>query len=625
MSDPSTGASRVPALTLAAIGIIFGDIGTSPIYALRIVFSKMSGLPYTEDAVLGVLSVMIWSLIILVTITYVTLMLRADNDGEGGVLALSSLLMRRARTPEISRFILPLALVGAGLFYGDGIITPAISVLSAVEGIEIIAPDLSHFVVPIAIVILLALFAFQHKGTGRVGRLFGPVMCLWFATLAILGLAQIIQLPSIIRAISPHYAIELFLNYPLPAFLALGGIVLAVTGVEALYADMGHFGRTPIRLAWYGVVGPALLLNYLGQGALVLRDPSALSHPFFSLVPEWTLPALVLLATLATIIASQALISGLFSITRQAVQLDLFPRLEIRHTSAHEQGQVYLPAVNWVLMVAVIAVVVGFESSDNLATAYGIAVVSAMSVSALLLLLVANYIWYWHPVLIVGFFSVLFLIDLTFLAANSTKMLDGGWFPIAIALLAITLMTTWRAGRQALTRRITRESLPLADFVRGLKTSRVIRVPGTAVFLSRRSDVTPSALLHNMKHNKVLHERAIVLTVATEAVPVVPEHQLIEHEALGQGMHRVVLHNGFMQTPNIPRALGSCTNLGTSVSMMDTSFFVSRENIMPSSHPELSRWRQKLFIALSNVASDATQFYHVPRNRVVELGRQIEF
>ncbi|WP_137389191.1 KUP/HAK/KT family potassium transporter [Rhodoligotrophos defluvii] len=619
------GSSRTPALTLAAIGIIFGDIGTSPIYALRIVFSEMSGLPYAEDTVLGALSVMIWSLILLVTVTYVTLLLRADNNGEGGVLALSSLLTRCNPGSRLRWVILLLSLVGASLFYGDGIITPAISVLSAVEGIEIIAPAFSHVVVPVAIAILVGLFAFQSRGTERVGRLFGPVMCVWFATLAVLGLIQIAQVPSIIRAISPHYAVLLFLNHPVPAFLALGGIVLAVTGVEALYADMGHFGRKPVRLAWYAVVGPALVLNYLGQGALVLREPAALSHPFFSLAPSWGQPFLVALATFATIIASQALISGLFSLTRQAVQLELLPRLEIRHTSPHEQGQVYLPAVNWLLMAAVIIVVLGFESSEKLATAYGIAVVSAMLVSAVLLMLVTINLWQWPPVLIAGFFSILFLVDFTFLAANSTKIRDGGWFPIIVGIAAFTTMSTWRRGRQALNRRIVRESLPLVDFVRGLKTSRVIRVPGTAVFLSRRSDVTPSALLHNMKHNKVLHERSITLTVVTEGVPTVPEHMAIEHEPLGQGMHRVVLHVGFMQTPSIPAALGRCTTLGTSVSMMDTSFFVSRETLMLSSHPELSAWRARLFIALFNVASDATQFYQLPRNRVVELGRQVEF
>ncbi|MGF7161955.1 KUP system potassium uptake protein [Rhodoligotrophos appendicifer] len=620
----SSAKSRVPALTIAAIGVVFGDIGTSPLYAMRVAFSDIGGLPFNEAAVLGVLSLLFWSLIILVTITYVTVLLRADNRGEGGVLALSSLLFRTRNNGRLKKIAIVLSLVGAALFYGDGIITPAISVLSAVEGVHVIAPALSEFVVPIAIVILVALFMVQRTGTARVGRLFGPIMCIWFAVLAALGLFQIVQSPSIIRALSPHYAIELFIAYPIPAFLSLGAIVLAVTGAEALYADMGHFGRKPIRLAWYCGVAPALVLNYLGQGALILRTPSALEHPFYHLAPTWAQPGLVVIATLATVIASQALISGVFSLTRQAVQLDYLPRLEIRHTSEHEQGQVYLPAVNWLMMAAVTLVVIGFGSSDDLASAYGIAVVSAMLVDATLLLLVTIYIWQWHPVLISAFFAVLFFVDLMFLASNSLKIIAGGWFPIVIAAFAFSVMWTWRMGRQALTQRIERDSLHLIDFVRGLATSRVVRVPGTAVFLSRRTGIVPASMLHNMKHNKVLHERVIVLTVVTEAVPIVPDDERLAHEDLGAGVHKIVLYTGFIQSPNVPRALAHCSGIGKALSMMDTSFFVSRETLVRSSRPDLPPWQEQMFITLAGLASDATQYYHIPRNRVVELGRQIE-
>jgi KUP system potassium uptake protein len=616
-------------LVLGALGVVYGDIGTSPLYTVRQCFSDVGSV--SEAAVFGILSLITWALVIVVTLKYVIVIMRADNRGEGGILALTALALRAtSRGSRRAGWILAAGMVGAALFYGDGVITPAISVLSAVEGLKVATPLFEPYVLPITIVLLTGLFLMQRGGTGRVGGLFGPVTALWFAVIAVLGLLQILHSPRILLAINPLYGLSFFVADPVRGFILLGAVVLAVTGAEALYADMGHFGAPPIRRAWLYIVFPALLLNYFGQGALLLAAAGpeelqrALENPFFRLAPDWALYPLVVLASAATIIASQAVISGAFSMTRQAIQLGYLPRLEIRHTSEREIGQVFVPRINTLLLVAVVGLVLGFRSSDNLGAAYGIAVTGTMSITTVLALVYMYGVQRWHPGLAALLFGFFLSVDLAFFAANLLKIAEGGWFPLVVAALVYIVMTTWRAGRAVLQRERERDALPLQAFISTLKPERPARVPGTAVFMTANIAVVPNALLHNLKHNKVLHERVVLMTVQTEDIPSVAEEQRLEVHHLDQNIHTIVVRYGFMDHPNIPRALAQCRAMQFHFNLLETSFFVGREKIVPSERSRQPLWRRKLFVGLSNSMLDATEFFRIPTNRVIELGGQIE-
>jgi KUP system potassium uptake protein len=611
-------------LTLAALGVVFGDIGTSPLYAVRqslIDFGDMS-----ERAILGALSLIVWALVLIVTVKYVLVIMRADNRGEGGLLALTALVLRRtSRARKRYLWIMAAGLVGAALFYGDGVITPAISVLSAVEGLKVATPLFDPYVVPISVALLTGLFLMQRRGTAAVGGLFGPVMMIWFAVLGLLGIWGIMHHPRILLALNPIHGFALLLHAPWRGFFMLGAVFLAVTGAETLYADMGHFGGNALRTAWLGLVFPALLLNYFGQGALLLGDPGALEHPFYRLVPEWGLYPLVALATMATIIASQAVISGAFSITRQAVQLGYLPRLEIRHTSEQEIGQVYVPSINSILLVAVIIVVVGFRSSDNLGAAYGIAVSGMMAITTGLAFIYMRSRG-WSLTLAVPVFAAFGIVDLTFLSANLLKIAEGGWFPIVIAAAVFTVMATWWRGRRLLADLRSRDALPLREFVGHLDPEKPARVPGTAIFMTRDLMRVPVALLHALKHYKVLHQRVVMMQVETQDVPHVPDEQRLEISELGKGFHTIRIRYGFTDEPNILRALAQCRVGGFRFNLMDTSFIIGREKLRLRPRPRrgLWRWRDALFILMSNNTLDATEFFRIPPNRVVELGGQVE-
>jgi KUP system potassium uptake protein len=615
--------SRLSALTIAAIGVVYGDIGTSPLYTMRVAFGPHGFLPLTEATVLGVLSLVAWALFTIVTLKYVIVILRADNRGEGGILALSTLAQRRL-SPRGRRAVVALAIIGAALFYGDGVITPAITVLSAIEGLKVATPLFEPYVVPFSLVILTALFLMQSRGTGNLGLLFGPVMCLWFIVLGVLGLVQIVHAPHVLWALDPTYALALFSAHEWLAFATLGAVFLAVTGAEALYADMGHFGRLPIRIAWFGLVLPGLLLNYFGQGALLLANPAAASNPFYMLAPSWALYPMVVLATWATVIASQAVISGVFSISGQAVQLGYLPRLSVRHTSAQTMGQIYIPAINWLLLAGVILLVLGFKTSSNLAAAYGIAVSAAMAIDAVLAGIVARNGWGWRPALVILVFGTFLAIDLTFLSANALKMFAGGWFPLVMAAAVFVLMSTWRRGREVMFERLYRTAPSLRSFLTSLSLRPPTRVPGTAVFLTANPATVPRALLHNLKHNKVLHERVVVLKVETEDVPRVPSSERLEVEHMGANFHRVLVRYGFMEQPDVTAVLTSCQLGPPEPNLMDTSFFLSRETFLPSARPDLGRWREQLFIHMANAALDATRYFRLPPDRVVEVGSQVE-
>jgi KUP system potassium uptake protein len=618
------GGAGIRGLVLGAIGIVYGDIGTSPLYTLKEAFGHAGGLHLSEPAVLGVLSLVFWSLIVIVTLKYVVLILRADNRGEGGVLAMSALALRGVGDVQpLRRLVFALAIAGLALFYGDGLITPAISVLSAVEGLETAAPALQPYVLPIATTVLFGLFLIQSFGTASVGRLFGPVMVVWFTTLAVLGLAQIVQNPAVLAALNPAYAVGLFELAGWQAFVALGAIVLAVTGAEALYADMGHFGATPIRIAWLGLVLPALVLNYFGQGALVLREPTALDHPFFHLAPAWLLWPLILLATCATIVASQAVISGVFSLTRQAVLLGYLPRMTVRHTSVTEIGQIYLPRINWLLMAGVLALVLGFGSSSRLAAAYGISVTGAMGIDAILAGVVAACVWGWPTPLAATVFGVFLFCDLGYVAANALKIPHGGWFPLLLAAMFSLVVVTWRRGREVLYGHLYRGAMPTLKFIERLGPS-IQRVAGTAVFLTGNPAVIPTPLLHNLKHNKVVHERVVLTTVVIEDVPYVPDRDRITVERLGKGFFQVWVRYGFMDEPDVPRALELCRPQGLALEPMAMSYFIARETLLPSTRPEMKPLEEKLFIALSATALTATRHFNLPPDRVVELGTQVE-
>jgi len=611
------------ALTLGALGVVFGDIGTSPLYAMRqTVLATGSGFA-NHLAVMGALSLIVWSLVIVVTIKYVVLIMRADNNGEGGVLALATLAHRSPGLNRKTKTAIGFgAILGLALFFGDGMLTPAITVLSAVEGLTVENKAFEPLVIPLALAILIGLFILQSRGTARIGRLFGPVMAIWFVVLAVFGATSIIQTPQILGALSPHYGLELFIVEPWTAFVSLCAVVLAVTGCEALYADMGHFGRRPIRTAWFYVVLPSLLLDYFGQGAAILRDPNVANVAFYSVAPHWAHLPLVLLATVAAVIASQAVISGVFSISRQAVQLGQLPRMEIRHTSATEYGQIYVPRINAILAIGVVLIVLIFKSSGALAAAYGIAVTGVMVIDTLHAGIVATRQWRWNVRLVLVLFGLLALTDIAFLTSNALKIVEGGWLPLAIAAAVFVVMETWRIGRRAHQDRIRNESLPLDLFLeRADKTP--VRVAGTAVFLTARSDSVPGALLHNLKHNKVLHERILLTNVAVEETPFVSPEKRVEVEKLGKGFFSVRIHHGFFETPDVPLALQSARPYGISVDTDATTFFVGRETLVPAEHPVLGGWRTWLYTQLASNALSPAKFYHLPPNRVVELGTQV--
>jgi KUP system potassium uptake protein len=616
--------SRFPLLALGAIGVVFGDIGTSPLYALKEVFGSAHPLPLDEANILGALSLIFWTLAVIVTAKYLALIMRADNHGEGGILALLALVVRLTRENRRLRYVLGLlGVFGATLFYGDAVITPAISVLSAVEGLEVIAPQLHPFVVPVALAVLIGLFVIQTHGTGKVGALFGPVTLLWFVTLGVLGALSIAKTPGVLAAVHPNYAYHFFADHPLISFIALGAVVLAVTGTEALYADMGHFGRGPIRAAWVCVVWPALLLNYFGQGALLVRRPEAVENPFYLLAPEWFLVPLVVLATCATVIASQAVISGAFSLTQQAIQLGLLPRMRIAHTSAREGGQIYISTVNWLLLAGVVFLVLEFRSSSGLAAAYGMAVTGAMMIDTLLVGAVMVMLWRWPKPLAAAIVGVLLVIDMTFFAANTLKFFAGGWLPLLIALALFVLLTTWRRGRQLIIARKKVNAIGRDDFIR-LMGDDIPRVPGTAVFLTGDREIAPGALLHNLKHNKVLHQRVVFLTVKVDDVPYVADADCAEIKDLGKNFYRVLLHYGFMQQPDIPRALALCAGAGLPFEMMETTFVLGRDTVIPTREPGMALWREHIFAWMTRNAATAHDFFRIPPNRVIELGSQIE-
>jgi KUP system potassium uptake protein len=621
VSSPSSGVRH--SVTVAALGVVYGDIGTSPLYAVRqslVDFGDMS-----EAAILGALSVIVWALVLIVTVKYVLVIMRADNRGEGGLLALTALVLRTTkRGSKRYLWIMGAGLVGAALFYGDGVITPAISVLSAVEGLKVATPLFEPYVIPIALVLLAGLFLVQRRGTAAMGELFGPVMLLWFAVLALLGIWAIVQQPRILLALNPLYGFQVVVGAPWRGFIMLGAVFLAVTGTEALYADMGHFGRGALRRAWLAIVFPALVLNYFGQGALLLGNPAAVESPFYRLAPEWALYPLVALASVATIIASQAVISGAFSITRQAIQLGYLPRLEVRHTSETEIGQVYVPRINSGLLVAVIILVVGFQSSDNLGAAYGIAVSGMMAITSALAFLYMRAQG-WSLAIAVPMFAFFGLVDLTFLSANLLKIAQGGWFPIVVAALVFAVMGTWWRGRRILAEQRARDAMSLDQFVETQHPERSVRVPGTAVFMTRDLAHVPVALLHALKHYKVLHERVVMMQVETEDVPHVPsDRRLVIHE-VGKGFYTMLVRYGFMDQPNVMRALAQTRAQHFHINLMETSFIIGRERLRTRpSRGAFWHWRNRLFIILTNLALDATEFFRIPPNRVVELGGQIE-
>jgi KUP system potassium uptake protein len=616
---------RLAILSLAALGVVYGDIGTSPLYALRECFHGEYGIAASRAHVLGVLSLMFWSLVLVVALKYLTLILRADNNGEGGVIALMALVTPSRGEPVWHRRVLiALGLFGASLLYGDGMITPSISVLSAVEGLGVAAPRMVPWVVPATILILIVLFAVQRHGTGRVGSVFGPVTLGWFVVLAILGARGIARGPQVLAAFNPAYGASFLLHGGSRGFMVLGAVFLVVTGAEALYADMGHFGRRPIRLAWYGVVLPALLVNYFGQGALVLRNPETAHHPFYALVPSWALYPVVALATAATIIASQAVISGAFSLTRQAIQLGYCPRLEIVHTTSDEIGQIYIPRVNWILLLATVALVLAFGSSSRLAAAYGVAVTTTMTIATLLFYVVARERWKWG-LLKAGVPALAFLcVDLSFFGANIGKIAHGAWFPLVIGLAVYGVLTTWKRGRDILGERWRKQAVGLEEFLAGLEEEAPARVPGRAVYMTGNPDLVPPALLLNLKHNKVLHEEVVFLTVETREVPRVAPRARVELEELGHGFHRLRAAYGFMEDPDVPHVLRIARRRGLAYTLPDTSFFLGREAILASGRSGMPSLREKLFAFLSRNALGATAFYRLPPAQVVELGAQIQ-
>ena len=612
---------------MLAIGVVYGDIGTSPLYAIRECFKEEHGLIANTENVFGVLSLILWALIIIVSIKYVVFIMRADNRGEGGELALLALILQKQQrqTDTTRRFIIiALGLTGASLLYGDGVITPAMSVLGATEGLVVIAPQFHVLVVPSTLIILLTLFLVQKKGTAKVGRIFGPVMVLWFITIAVLGVVEIAKSPQILLAINPWHGVSFFLRNGFAGFVILGAVVLAVTGAEALYADMGHFGKRPIRVAWFGLVLPALMLNYFGQAALVLREPAAAANPFYLLAPRILLYPLLALATAAAVIASQALISGAFSITQQSIQLGYCPRMSIIHTSETEHGQIYIPEVNRALMVGCLMVVVGFRSTSALGAAYGIAVTGSMAISTILFSTLARTRWEWSWPKVLGLATLFLIVDLSFFGSNALKVVHGGWVPLAIAISVFTLMTTWSSGRRIVQSLLARGSLPIDLFLADVAKRKPFRAPGTAVFMTSNPEGAPLVLLHHLRHNKTLLENVILLSILATNVPTVADEERITVTNLGEGFWRVVAKYGFMEKANVPQVLARCRDMGVVADRRDTTYFLGRERLLPTGRARLARWRKKLYIFMSRNSRTATEYFAIPPNRVVELGAQLE-
>jgi KUP system potassium uptake protein len=630
ISSAHSSRSRLLPLTLTALGVVYGDIGTSPLYALRECFFGTHSVPPTPENVLGVLSLIIYALLLVISLKYVVVVMRADNQGEGGILALTALVPGRRGEPGTTArlamgrpVLIALGIFGTALLYGDGMITPAISVLSAIEGLKVATPFFSPYVVPTTVVILVLLFTIQKFGTHRVGGFFGPVVIIWFVTIAALGVTWIVREPAVLGAVDPRHALRFFESNGFSGFAVLGAVFLVVTGGEALYADMGHFGKDPIRLAWFALVLPALVLNYLGQGALLMQHP-ATGHPFFNLAPQWALLPLVGLSTAAAIIASQALISGAFSITRQAMQLGLAPRLDVEHTSAREMGQIYVPQVNWALMVATVLMVIGFRSSGAIAAAYGIAVTLTMIITVMLLYVVETERWRWPKPVAIMLMVVFLAVDVAFFGANALKIAQGGWVPLAVALFLFTLMTTWKTGRRLVAARMTARAVPLGEFLASVDALRPVRVPGTAVFMTAQPTGTPPALAHNMRYNKVLHENVVVLTVSTAQVPHVPPKDRVSVEPLGGGLFNVRVQYGFMEDPDVPEALLQARHQALPVDLDDVTYFLGRETIIVTARKGMAVWREKLFVLMARNAVRATAFFRLPPERVVELGVQVE-
>jgi KUP system potassium uptake protein len=603
------------------MGVVYGDIGTSPLYAFKECFNAAHGLSPGRAEIFGVLSLIFWSVTLVVTIKYVIFMMRADNRGEGGTLSLLALASRATENPRLSAVLAVLGIFAAALFYGDSMLTPAVSVLSAVEGLELVAPALHSVVVPVAIGILTALFVIQRRGTASVGAFFGPIMSVWFAVLAVLGVWRILEEPSILLALNPLYAVQLFEEHAMVAYIALGSVVLALTGAEALYADMGHFGKGPIRLAWTAFVSPALVLNYFGQGALVLGNPQHIENPLYRMVPAWGLVPMIVLASMAAVIASQAVISGAFSVTRQAFQLKLLPRIMTIHTSASEEGQIYIPFINWVLFISVIGLVLGFQNSSSLAAAYGVAVTGTMLIDSLLLAVVMFLTWQWNRWLMMSAAALFIVVDVAFFTSNALKIPHGGWFPLVIGLVIFTLLTTWRTGRRLLIAQLRREALPIDVFLQAMKDTT--RVPGTAVFLTSNAEGAPPALLHNMKHNKVVHETVVLLTVHTRDYAVVPPEQRLAVTPLGEGFYRAAMAFGYLEDQQVPEILRALSPAGLPLDPMQTSYFLSRETLLPARRPGMNLWRHALFAWMVRNAATPLKTFHLPPNRIVELGQQI--
>lgn len=623
--NTSPTGKRLLILSLTAIGVVYGDIGTSPIYAIKESFHSSYGLASTPANVLGVLSLIFWSLILVISIKYLVLVLRADNNGEGGIIALAALVSPDSGKSSTGRWLLVLAgLFGAALLYGDSMITPAISVVSAIEGLEVATPVFEPYIIPITIGILVGLFAVQSRGTAGVGAIFGPITLTWFITLAILGIIQIVQFPGVLAALNPMHGMEFFLRNGWAGFLVLGSVFLVVTGGEALYADIGHFGLRPIRITWFFVVLPSLLLNYFGQGALIINHPETIEHPFFYMVPDWGLYPLVILATVATIIASQAVISGAFSLTRQAVQLGYFPRLKVEQTSDKQFGQIYIPAINWMLMFACIGLVIGFRTSSNLASAYGVAVTTDMVFTTILFAVVAWKRWSWSWWVVGLMAAGLLIIDLAFWGANLPKIPTGGWFPLVIAGIMFTVMTTWKTGRKILGRRLSEKIVPHEEFIQMIREESPERISGTAVFMDSNPHGTPQALLHNLKHNKVLHERVILLTIITKDIPYVDPEEQMEINNIHDNIYRINVHIGFSEEPNVPKLLARCETDGNGFEMDDTTFFMGRETILATKRPGMAMWREKLFAWMSLNAQRAASYFNIPSDRVIEIGTQVE-
>ena len=610
-------------LSLTALGVVYGDIGTSPLYAMRECFNSDHAVDITRTNVLGILSLVFWALLLVISLKYITYVMRADNRGEGGILALMALAISRGpKRPFTQALIVTLGLTGASLLLGEGVITPAISVLGAVEGLEIAAPGLHRLVIPLTVIIIVGLFMIQRRGTAGVGSVFGPITLLWFLTLATLGIANVVQRPEVLHAVNPLWGVRFFIENKLHGFFAMGSVVLVITGAEALYADMGHFGKKPIRLAWYAVVFPGLVLNYLGQGALLLRDPSAAVNPFYRMAPSWALYPLVALATMAAIIASQALISGAFSIARQATMLGFFPRVRIEHTSASEIGQIYVPTINWFLMLACVALVLGFKSSTNLAAAYGIAVTATMVITTLLAFVVARYGWQWRLGAAVGATLLFGMPDVALLSSTLVKIEDGGWFPLLMGALVFLLMSTWKRGRQLLGQRIMDGIVPLEDFYEVLRVELPARVPGTAVFMASNIEGTPPALMQNFLHNRVVHQRVVLLTVVTQEVARISDSERIDLRELQDGFVRMTVNYGFMDQPDIPALLSS--GVLPNFALEHTTFFLGRETLLAEGKHGMARWRERIFALMSRNSQRATTFFRIPADRVMEIGSQIE-